>query len=385
MNAISKLRDLLLDSELLDALKSKIDNSINIFDVLKVADAEIRHSNMLAWLLDPNANHGLGDRILKCLINWYADEYISTPDEAVELLMTNNYSFNIRREWRNIDIVLISTEAKVIFTIENKVYSSERDGQLEKYKDIVEQQFTGYKHYFLYLTLEGDESSIPEIWHSVGYEKIIDWTELSLESSLRPEVKQLIEQYITVLRRKVMGYPQEIIDLCNKIYQKHKEAIDLIQEVTISDNSDFSDFEIWAKEWEEGGHIAQAFIERDRLVFRTAELDKLFPTGGNDIWPCYYMVLRLPFPNRLTIEFTSAGLDKKYYDRFLEVKALLKPKELKDNWQHHRIKTWKLHEYDPDQTEDFMTVADDLKAELERLIICEIPKFEADIRNIMHN
>ena len=89
MDEISKLKDLLLDSELLENLKSKTDNSVNIFDVLKVADAEIRHSNMLAWLLDSTANHGLGGEIIKRLINWYASEYIETPDEAVALLISH--------------------------------------------------------------------------------------------------------------------------------------------------------------------------------------------------------------------------------------------------------------------------------------------------------
>lgn len=32
----------------------------NIFQILNIARAEIRHSNFLAWLLDPNGTHGLG-------------------------------------------------------------------------------------------------------------------------------------------------------------------------------------------------------------------------------------------------------------------------------------------------------------------------------------
>jgi hypothetical protein len=58
------LKDFLLDISCLNALDNWKDE-VNIFDVLKVTNAEIRHSNILAWLLDPNENHGIGDSFLK--------------------------------------------------------------------------------------------------------------------------------------------------------------------------------------------------------------------------------------------------------------------------------------------------------------------------------
>ena len=39
--------------------------TLNIFEVLGITNAEIRHSNFLAWLLDPNGNHGMGDKFFK--------------------------------------------------------------------------------------------------------------------------------------------------------------------------------------------------------------------------------------------------------------------------------------------------------------------------------
>lgn len=55
------LRKFLADIECLDAL-SPWTERFNIFDILKISRTEIRHSNMLSWLLDPNENHGLGDK-----------------------------------------------------------------------------------------------------------------------------------------------------------------------------------------------------------------------------------------------------------------------------------------------------------------------------------
>ena len=33
----------------------------NIFQILRISKNEIRHSNFLSWLLDPNQSHKLGD------------------------------------------------------------------------------------------------------------------------------------------------------------------------------------------------------------------------------------------------------------------------------------------------------------------------------------
>ncbi len=41
---------------------------LNIFDALGVVHQEIRHSNFLAWLLDPAESHGLGGLFLKAVL-----------------------------------------------------------------------------------------------------------------------------------------------------------------------------------------------------------------------------------------------------------------------------------------------------------------------------
>ena len=43
------------DAECLDAL-SKWTNDFNIFDVLKISRTEIRHSNLLSWLIDRSSS-----------------------------------------------------------------------------------------------------------------------------------------------------------------------------------------------------------------------------------------------------------------------------------------------------------------------------------------
>ena len=51
------LERFVVDNDDLLQLEERI-GRFNIFDALGVAHAEIRHSNFLAWLLDPAESHG---------------------------------------------------------------------------------------------------------------------------------------------------------------------------------------------------------------------------------------------------------------------------------------------------------------------------------------
>ena len=54
-------------------IKASLD-AFNIFEVLKIHRREIRHSNFLGWLFDPNGSHNLGDIFLKELIIFLTKE-----------------------------------------------------------------------------------------------------------------------------------------------------------------------------------------------------------------------------------------------------------------------------------------------------------------------
>lgn len=380
---IEKLKELLLDSELLEDLKRKIDNSVNIFDILKIFNFEKYYSNVIAWLLDPNENHGLGDEFLKRLINFLAMSCKSN-DKIVKLLLTNNYSYIVRREWRNIDLLLTSSESKIVIAIENKVKSGEHSNQLTRYRETVIEQFHDYQHYFLFLTLEGYESSDPEVWLSLGYEDILEWISTLLESSsLKPETQQILRQYHSVLWREIMGYPKEVTDLCNKIYEKHKEALNLIYENIVEEETNFEE---WGEEWIKNNLILSYECDKNTMYFRTSTLDELFPVvvvDGDEKWPCYYSIDSIPFPSRIYIEFGSQRFDNNTMKKFKKIKSIFNNRSLKDNWQWHKLKTWELPEYYPDTTVDFSEISDRLKAELERMITEEIAEFEADVKNIL--
>ena len=98
------LEDFLLHIDCLDALSNWQENHFNVFDVLKISRNEIRHSNVLAWLLNANANHNLGDSFFSGVIHRLLKNGIKgqTVDTA-QLLLLNLYSFEIKRELDRFD------------------------------------------------------------------------------------------------------------------------------------------------------------------------------------------------------------------------------------------------------------------------------------------
>jgi len=137
----------------------------------------------------------------------------------------------VRREWRNIDILIRDPQAGIVCAIENKVTSGEHSDQLQRYRYTVAQQFPEYGRIFVFLTPEGDEPS-EEAYISCSYAEIADLVDSVREaraSTLGPDVCALMTHYTTMLRRHMVS-ESEIAELCRKLYREHKQALDVIYE-----------------------------------------------------------------------------------------------------------------------------------------------------------
>lgn len=199
----------------------------NIFEILGVQNYEIRHSNFLAWLLNPTGNHGLGSTILKKFL------YEITIDErcrGLSIFDINQLNFDstkIFREKYNIDL-LIHIDNYVL-VIENKIFHSESKEQLEKYKNLVEDLFK--EHHFIYVFLNpyGIESSQNDKYINFSYESILKYLQqlLKIDKSISLRTKIYIEDYINNFKNNIMENGDKY-KLANKIYTNHKELFDFI-------------------------------------------------------------------------------------------------------------------------------------------------------------
>lgn len=233
------LQDFLYDIHCLDALENWKDD-VNIFDILKVTNAEIRHSNFLAWLLDPNENHNLGDAFIKGVISGIVQRCSSEMCDPFDILLQDFFTYRVYREANHMDIVLVSNDEKTAIIIENKVWSGESSNQLSIYEKKSKQDYPQCEHFlYVFLTPDGHESSNPHKWISISYEDIVNALENAIKGkTLTPESLLVIKNYINIVRKRIMKERDEaLVSICNEIYNKHRTALRLIFENVQIDNS----------------------------------------------------------------------------------------------------------------------------------------------------
>ena len=233
------LKDFLLDIDCLNQLDDWTDD-FNLFDLLRITNIEIRHSNILAWIFDPNENHGLGDSFIKYFITKVVSKCDNTKyDNLFDLLLQDFYSYQVYRESNYMDIVLDSREEKKAVIIENKIWSEESSGQLNKYLDKSKIEYKDYQVLYVFLTPNGREASDSDNWIEISYGEIIDSLERSIKGmNLRNEVRLVIHNYIDIVRKNIMKEKDEkLVRICNEIYNKHRTALRLIFENVNIDNS----------------------------------------------------------------------------------------------------------------------------------------------------
>lgn len=214
-------------------------NKFNIFDCLKLTRTEIRHSNFLAWLLDPNETHGLNDYFLKeflkeILINkkseiekingknltlkkYESDESIIekyTIPSLFDIDYWDMQNTEILREHENIDLLVVDDTNKFVFVIENKVDTCQHDNQLTKYRTYVDEQYSNSEYKKLYVYLKPKKEDVEEPYIYIGYDliqkilkKIID------DKQINSEVLTSIEHYKYILERDFMQ-KDEISEIC---------------------------------------------------------------------------------------------------------------------------------------------------------------------------
>lgn len=119
-------------SRLISTVKQMQENGLwrktyfNLFTILGYQRLEDAHSNILAWLLNPEESHGLGDAFLRDFVRRVFDK---------ELL--KYFPVKVKRESQDgddrLDIVVEGNNWWLI--IENKIDSTEQENQTKRYAD----------------------------------------------------------------------------------------------------------------------------------------------------------------------------------------------------------------------------------------------------------
>lgn len=237
LDAYKALEDFIVDNPDLEHLEDML-AEFNVFEVLGIEKSENRHSAFLAWLLDPNETHGLGDYFLRRFL-WRVTTYARAHQVAsITPLDVDQWKLRdvtVETERHRIDILVGSQEDRFVCAIENKVFSGEHSNQLKRYRHIVEREFNGVTPLYVLLTVEGGLPASKEdaaYYVPMSYSQISDLTQhvvTARSSSLGVNVQGTLQQYNTSLRRHVL-VDSDIQQLARQIYRKHREAIELIIE-----------------------------------------------------------------------------------------------------------------------------------------------------------
>jgi len=219
----------------LETIKANLE-AFNIFNVLRVQHREIRHSNFLGWLFDPNESHNMGDVFLKELIKLLRKINLLEAHEYVELLLNELSNTQVyREEIEDIDILIVNEELGFVICIENKIHASYSDEQLRKYHSYVEKCYVHLPNR-MYVTLTPMESyahlkkELGNKYTNINYNDIVDIIKSNqtiVNNNVNSSVKESINQYVAMLEKDLLKNDPEV-KLAQEIYKKYKKELKFI-------------------------------------------------------------------------------------------------------------------------------------------------------------
>lgn len=274
MRLLSDLVDIINDDVTLE-LTAEL-NQFNVFSILKIDNYEIRHANVLAWLLDPAANHGLGETFLRAFISRLQDNK-DEANLAKQFELAIDRTVCVEREVRIIDlkkrnlshvspkdsenrdgsIDILLEGHDWILAIETKIRASESEGQLQKYRKALEEYAKSkYKDkseskielFYLFLTMDGDPPSSESeemYWGTVNWREHVIApleTTLSIHSQINPNVKHFLVNYVETLKKHTgLSKIEELADSISSQYPRPLMELKSLLQKSFSDKDGISE------------------------------------------------------------------------------------------------------------------------------------------------
>ena len=200
----------------------------NLFSILSIERYELKHSALIANLLDPEGSHGCGDAFLRAFFEIALKEgAYPFKDCTLPHSYTEYYTGPIAGDTGGrIDILVESKSSHYGLIIENKIYAGDQDKQLTRYDNYGKETFGADKYLLAYLTLYGydasKESTATKSAEEVGYlrlsyaEDILRWLEQCARLAYdKPLVRESLNQYIRTIKQLTYQdmNQEKIIDL----------------------------------------------------------------------------------------------------------------------------------------------------------------------------
>ena len=217
-------------------------NRFNPIRVMRMENMEIRHSAILAWLLDPLETHGFDDKFLRAFLSQaLRGQDAAYEPTALDVSQADLRDAEIRREKKNIDLFVASSTNGWAFIIENKFHSKQHSGQLKRYlekaKEEAEEAGLEFRHRGIFLTLHEEEPAdeAKDGYVNLRYEEICVILDALLNGGAKnigPEVRQFLNHYLEIIKDAAgMNEEQKKMEaLAKQLYLTHKKVLDFVVE-----------------------------------------------------------------------------------------------------------------------------------------------------------
>jgi len=207
------------------------------FEAVGMVRQEIRHSNFLAYILDPQRPHGLDDTVLRAFLMEIAQ---GSAKERLDIHFRDLENARVQREADNIDILITIPKSGgargLVVAVELKVDAQEREAQLSDYESRIVAKFPDsyWQHMFCFLTPDGREGTTGggQTWVNLSYTDLFTAADQAIKlNSVSGRGLELYRDYQRMMRRH--GLAQDEIDkeletAVLNIWAKHKEALDFL-------------------------------------------------------------------------------------------------------------------------------------------------------------
>ena len=238
-----------------------LESRFNLFEAINMTRQEIRHSRFLAFLLDPAALHGLGDRFLRAMLVAVVSDHPNAPISRLDATIAELTGASVHCERDHFDVTVHLPSLQLLFVIENKIGATESTEQLSTYRSRAISRYPELRFLGCFLTPDGYDGEDPE-WGTMSYATVAsELGRLLLDGVVPNDVSVAIRHYVHLIERRIVA-SQALIDACRTIYQQHREALDLVME-----HGQESLMTVAFKQFQSGHPGLQATTTRTNTVF----------------------------------------------------------------------------------------------------------------------
>ena len=302
-SALKKIRQLKEDDEKRAAATGK---DFNVFEILGVERREVKHSAMLANLLNPKGSHRQGAIFLEHFLNLeplrLADSSGCGKIDDFQVVAEAATNANDGR----IDIRLQKKDYACII-IENKIDAEDGDGQLNKYyRDAKEEGFTDQQIKLIYLTLDGKSPSEKALagQEPLDADRVIC---ISYKSHIIKWLENCFKEVVGIARLQdtLLQY-QELI---KKLFKQPKELTMQISDILIRKYDLITELENSVTEAKK--RIQDQFFETlKEKITEVCGIEKWSSVPGGISAKVPKFDLDLPFTIELRVEIETGGPKK---------------------------------------------------------------------------